>query len=45
MYHKERESDKEVARQYNENQKKNAAERLARNAAWNKKNKSKEDKE
>lgn len=46
MYNKDLETDREAKHQHDQNLKKAASERLARNAAWNKKNKSKsEDKE
>jgi hypothetical protein len=41
MYFKHIETDKEAARLKNEGLKKDAAARLAKNAAWNKLNKSK----
>lgn len=44
-YNKSLETDFDAKKQHNENLKKAAAERLARNAAWNKAHKSKSDKE
>lgn len=41
MYYKQIETDREEARLRNERLRKDAAERLAKNAAWNKQNKSK----
>ncbi len=42
MYNKQLESDREAKRQHDENLKKAAAERLARNAKWNKSHKTSE---
>lgn len=39
MYNKELETDKKVFQQYVLNQKKSAAERLAKNSTWNKSHK------
>lgn len=44
MYNKELETDKQASQQYVSNQKKASAERLAKNAAWNKAHKPKQDK-
>lgn len=41
MYNKELETDKQAFQQYVSNQKKASAERLAKNAAWNKAHKPK----
>lgn len=44
MYYREIESEKDASARYNDNLKKAAAHRLARNASWNKANKPKEKK-
>lgn len=43
MYNKELETDKQAFQQYVSNQKKASAERLVKNAAWNKAHKPKKD--